>query len=129
MAIKRYSRQRELIYDVLLHSREHPTAEMVYKLLKPEHPSLSLGTVYRNLNQLVEEGTIASLPFSVERFDANTEPHAHFVCKACKSVYDIMAIDYDFSLDGEAGEKSGHTIDQHMLIFYGACKACSEEKN
>ena len=63
MAIKRYSRQRELIYDVLLHSREHPTAEMVYKLLKPEHPSLSLGTVYRNLNQLVEEGTIASLPF------------------------------------------------------------------
>lgn len=128
MAIKRYSRQRELIYDVLLHSREHPTAEMVYKALKPEHPSLSLGTVYRNLNQLVEEGTIASLPFPVERFDGNIEPHAHFVCKNCNSVYDIMAIDYDSSLDKEAGEKSGHSIDQHMLIFYGDCAACSEEK-
>lgn len=128
MAIKRYSRQRELIYDVLLHSREHPTAEMVYKTLKPEHPSLSLGTVYRNLNQLVEEGTIASLPFSVERFDANIEPHAHFVCKTCNCVYDIMSIDYDPSLDKEAGKKSGHSIDQHMLIFYGDCAVCSEEK-
>lgn len=128
MAIKRYSKQRELIYEVLLHSKEHPTAEMVYKTLKPEHSSLSLGTVYRNLNQLVEEGTISSLPFTVERFDANTEPHAHFSCDCCRGVFDIMGINYDASLDKEAGRQSGHSVDRHMLIFHGVCKNCSKEK-
>ena len=52
---KRYSRQRELIYEAVLGSDQHPTAEMVFQWLKPENPSLSLGTVYRNLNLLTEE--------------------------------------------------------------------------
>ena len=47
---KRYSRQRELIFEALKASHEHPTAEMMYQWLKPENPNLSLGTVYRNLN-------------------------------------------------------------------------------
>lgn len=42
---KRYSRQRELIYQALCQTDEHPTAEMVYRWLKPENPTLSLGTV------------------------------------------------------------------------------------
>ena len=52
MSGKRYSRQRELIYQCLLHTNQHPTAEMIYSWLKPENPNLSLGTVYRNLNLL-----------------------------------------------------------------------------
>ena len=55
---KRYSRQRELIYQALCQTDEHPTAEMVYRWLKPENPALSLGTVYRNLNLLADEGVI-----------------------------------------------------------------------
>ena len=53
---KRYSRQRELIYEALMHTDQHPTAEMIYQWLKPTNPNLSLGTVYRNLNLLVDEG-------------------------------------------------------------------------
>ena len=66
---KRYSRQRELIYQTLCRTDEHPTAEMVYRWLKPENPSLSLGTVYRNLNLLADEGVIRRMAFPVERYD------------------------------------------------------------
>ena len=55
MAGKRYSRQRELIYEAVKGSKEHPTAEMVFQWLKPENPGLSLGTVYRNLSLLSQE--------------------------------------------------------------------------
>ena len=58
MAGKRYSRQREMIYRAVVGSKEHPTAEMVYQWLKPANPNLSLGTVYRNLNLLAEEGIL-----------------------------------------------------------------------
>lgn len=65
MAIKRYSKQRELIYDAVMNTTEHPTAETIYIWLKPDNPALSLGTVYRNLNQLVEEGNVMRLPFQL----------------------------------------------------------------
>ena len=95
---KRYSRQRELIYEALRQTDEHPTAEMVYHWLKPENPNLSLGTVYRNLNLLADEGTIRRMAFPVERYDARTEPHPHFCCDRCGCVYDLE-MPYDPELD------------------------------
>ena len=55
---QRFSQQRERIYQTVLESRAHPTAEMVYQQLKPEMPRLSLGTVYRNLLFFQQNGTI-----------------------------------------------------------------------
>ena len=46
MAQRRYSKQRELIYEAVRDTSEHPTAETVYRWLKPDNPALSLGTVY-----------------------------------------------------------------------------------
>ena len=83
MAVKRYSRQRELIYQALCATEEHPTADMVYQWLKPENPNLSLATVYRNLNLLADEGIITRMPFPVERYDAETKPHPHLRCHKC----------------------------------------------
>ena len=128
MAIMRFSKQRELIYQVLCSTTEHPTAEMVYNWLKPENPALSLGTVYRNLNQLVEDGSVQRLPFPVERYDANTDPHTHFTCHVCGNVYDLAGISYDPSLDKQAELASGHKINQHELFFEGTCVHCAEQK-
>ena len=123
MAGKRYSRQRELIHHYLLESRAHPTAEMVYRALKPENPGLSLGTVYRNLNLLSEEGVIMRMPYSVERYDGNTIPHVHFRCRCCGAVYD-MAFDYDSDLEARAQRECPHEIDSHSLTFEGTCAEC-----
>ena len=128
MAIKRFSKQRELIYEAVRNTTEHPTAETVYSWLKPENPALSLGTVYRNLNQLVEEGSVQRLPFPIERYDANTAPHAHFLCRACGSVYDLTGMCYDSVLDRQAEKVSGHTVEQHELFFDGICANCSIKK-
>ena len=120
---KRYSRQRELIYQTLCGTDEHPTAEMVYRWLKPENPSLSLGTVYRNLNLLADEGVIRRMAFPVERYDARTAPHPHFCCDRCGGVYDLD-LPYDPELDRQALRASGFSVTEHELTFHGLCEGC-----
>lgn len=122
MAVKRYSKQRELIFRALRNSREHPTADMVYQMLKPENPSLSLGTVYRNLNLLAEEGIITRMPFPVERYDADTSPHPHFSCQVCGKVSDLE-LPYNTQLDEQAAQL-GHQVSGHSVLFTGTCAVC-----
>lgn len=126
MAGKRYSRQRELIYEAVKGSDAHPTAEMVYQWLKPENPGLSLGTVYRNLTLLAQEGMLRRMPFPVERYDACVEPHSHLRCEVCGRVMDLM-LDYDNRMDDLAAQvQPDARITRHDLIFYGLCPQCRE---
>lgn len=127
MKVMRYSRQREMIYECLSQTTEHPTAEMLYSWLKPDNPALSLGTVYRNLNLLAEEGLITRMPFPVERFDANTIPHPHFMCRVCGGVFDLE-LPYSRALDESAEAICGHRVDRHELLFYGTCAACNPKQ-
>ena len=124
----RYSHQRERIFRVVSERCDHPTANMVYEQLKLEMPRLSLGTVYRNLNQLADDGSLLRLPFPVERFDANTAPHPHFCCRKCGRVYDLEVLGYDPSLDKIVEKKSGHRIERHELLFTGVCLDCTEKQ-
>lgn len=124
MASKRYSRQRELIYQALCSSKEHPTAEMVYRMLKPDNPNLSLGTVYRNLNLLAAEGLIVRMSFPVERYDADVSPHPHFSCRKCGQVHDLD-LPYDHRLDRLAAQ-SGHEVSGHSILFTGLCVQCAQ---
>ena len=80
MKEQRYSQQRERIYQAVRDSREHPTAQMVYDAIRPELPKLSLGTVYRNLQQMASEGRLVQLDGPVARFDAVLETHTHLRC-------------------------------------------------
>lgn len=122
----RYSRQRELIYDTVRQSRAHPTAEAVYRALKPENPGLSLGTVYRNLHLLAEEGRLMRLPFPVERFDGDLSPHSHFCCDKCGRVSDVPTL-YDGDLDAAAA-RLGHRVSHHSICFYGICRDCAAQE-
>ena len=81
MALK-YSRQREAIKEFLMTRKDHPTADVVYMNVRQEFPNISLGTVYRNLTLLSDIGEIVRLRVGegVDHFDANTNPHYHFVC-------------------------------------------------
>lgn len=126
MQERRFSRQREQIYQTVCATAEHPTAEMVYEHLKPQMPRLSLGTVYRNLRQMAQEGRIMELPGPVARFDAVTQPHTHFRCVRCGAVSDLP-IAYDASLDAlTSGD--GRVVEYHSLCFFGLCPACAAEQ-
>ena len=120
---RKNSRKRQAILDALCATKEHPTAEMVYRWLKPENPALSLGTVYRNLNLLADEGVIRRMAFPVERYDAKTAPHPHFCCDQCGGVYDLE-LPYDPELDRQALLSSGHDVTGHELTFHGLCRKC-----
>ena len=122
---KRYSRQRELIYEALRQTEQHPTAEMIYQWLKPANPSLSLGTVYRNLNLLADEGAIRRMAFPVERYDAKTMPHPHFCCDQCGAV-SALHLPYDAELDRQALLASGHDVTGHEVVFHGICTKCKQ---
>lgn len=123
---KRYSRQRELIYQAVLGTDRHPTAEMVYQWLKPANPSLSLGTVYRNLSLLAEEGILIRMPFPVERYDACTTPHNHLRCEGCGRVIDLE-LPYDAALDAAVEASAPElTVRRHDVVFYGLCPKCRE---
>ena len=124
MGAQRRSRQRELIYQAVLASREHPTAQMVYDTLRPQMPRLSLGTVYRNLHQMAQEGRLVELAGPVARFDAILEPHDHFLCSECGRVVDSAA-SCDPALSVEA-VPVGWTVTGHHLLFAGICPACGK---
>lgn len=126
MQPQRYSLQREKIYAVVRESVEHPTAEMVFGWLKPEIPRLSLGTVYRNLHRMAEEGRLQELPGPIVRFDGDTAPHPHFTCLTCGAVSDAP-VSYDCGLD-TAACREGFQATRHALMFYGTCPRCGKSK-
>ena len=127
---QRFSQQRERIYQTVLESRAHPTAELVYQQLKPEMPRLSLGTVYRNLLFFQQNGTIQSVGVvnGQERFDAVTAPHSHFVCTSCGAVIDLHRIPMDPALTAAVREQYGFEVQRHELTFYGRCQKCMQKR-
>lgn len=124
--IRRFSRKREAIKNVLAGTKTHPDAEWVYMKLKPEFPDLSLATVYRNLCEMKREGEIQSVAFfgGRERFDAVAEKHSHFICDLCGKIQDFDIIDHDHSLDEYAQKNFEGIIDYHTVVFHGVCENC-----
>lgn len=128
MQNRRTSKKRQSIYDALCATTAHPSAEQIYAQLKPEIPDLSLGTVYRNLNVLIEDGliiTVGSVNGEV-RYDANTSNHSHFVCTKCGRVDDVFL---DLSIDSryaEVEEIIGGNVKGHSLNYFGLCSNCSK---
>lgn len=119
------SKQRDAILNFLATRYDHPTAETVYLNIKEEFPNISLGTVYRNLNLLSDIGEIQKISSGVgpDRFDANTNPHYHFLCKKCGSVSDLKLEGLDH-IDVLAGQNFDGKIEGHVTYFYGQCPCC-----
>lgn len=123
----RRSRQRELILQAVQGTDCHPSAEWVYSKLKSDHPKLSLGTVYRNLDQLAQSGQIVRMGANTAsiRFDGATHPHYHLLCSECGSLTDVD-IPYQVELD-EMIRNQVPTVMRHTLIFDGICDHCSAQ--
>lgn len=126
---RKHSRQRDAIIALLKTRKDHPTADMVYKEIRNTIPNISLGTVYRNLSLLSENGEILKLTCDgkVDRFDACNTPHYHFMCKKCGCVQDV-SIPYDEQLNQLTDSAFEGTITGHSLLFEGYCKDCSSSE-
>ena len=122
----RYSRQREMIYQYLLTSEEHPSAETVYNDLKPEMPELSLGTVYRNLKLLEELGKVRRVTSfqGTERYDACCGDHTHFLCQRCGMLHDVPTVSTE-ALRAAITLEDGYQLNKLDLTITGICPACA----
>ncbi len=122
----RYSKHRQQIYRFVCESREHPTAQMVYDALRREEPRLSLGTVYRNLNQLADAGQLKkiSLPDGSCRFDGTLSRHSHIICERCGRVEDV-SVDAGWLSDLVARE-TRFSLTSVDLVMRGVCGGCAD---
>jgi Fe2+ or Zn2+ uptake regulation protein len=126
----RQSRQRAVVLEVVLSTMDHPTADWVYRQARRRLPRISLGTVYRNLKRLAEEGAIREIHTGGHpaRFDGNTGRHYHIRCLGCGRVNDLP-MSVDTRLEEEAGRAMNYQILGHQVEIHGLCPLCQAGEN
>ena len=121
--------QRLAIIDVLIEQRNfHPGTSLIYKKAKKEKKSLSLSTTYATLNELSRHGIIKTLQFDKmeDRYDGNLEEHINLICERCKKI-----LDYNIPITVDPKrvvKKTGFSITDTRLEYYGLCRECREEE-
>lgn len=122
----RFTPQRQRVYDVLLHKRDHPTAEEVFIRAKKAMPEISHATVYNCLAALVECGLArqVQLERGATRYCPNMEEHCHYYCDACGEVFDVP-------LPADAPgmpRPKGFKIDHYDIAVHGVCAECAGKR-
>ena len=125
---KRFSTQKKLI-EQAVQELDHPTASEVYERIRQEYPKISLGTVYRNLNEMALTGQVARLSFSGEpdRYDCNAKEHFHMVCSECGEIFDAgdcIPQEVIRQMDEALLQAAGFEVKAHDLLFHGRCSSC-----
>ncbi len=121
----RNSKQRNIIREYLEGRTDHPCAEKLYNEIHEHYPSISLGTIYRNLMYLTDIGEIQSIDIGdgVTHFDPNPKPHVHFYCKKCHKISDIFIDDY-IRLNTFFAKYSNAHIEKCTVTLEGLCDQC-----
>ena len=123
------TQQRIEIYKALLSSKKHPSPEAIYRKLKGDFSTLSLATVYNNLDVLSRLGVVRKLnPLSDHaRYDGDLSSHTHFICLSCKSVEDIESEEIE-SIKIPDPPENGRKILGKTIQFVGICKKCQNNQ-
>ncbi|MCI7438672.1 MAG: transcriptional repressor [Coriobacteriaceae bacterium] len=121
--------QKALVLAAVRRLRNHATADEVYQDVRKGHPSISKGTVYRNLSDLDKEGEIRKRPFlgSIDRYDHIATDHYHAICDKCGRVFDVD-MDYPQGLEGSVRDGHGFRFTGHDIVFRGVCPECQERE-
>lgn len=120
--------QRALVLEAVNALRCHATADEVYAYISKEHPTISRGTVYRNLNRLAESGDIHKLeiPGEADRYDHICGKHYHIKCIVCKKIFDVD-MDYIDDLESNVKDRRGFDLFGYDLYFKGICPRCRSD--
>lgn len=120
----RCTAQKLAIAAVLSETHDHPCASVIYDRVRKSMPNISLATVYRNLEAMVAAGFIRAVSGAPEcRFDVNTMPHHHFLCRRCHTLRDVPATGAGVSLTYPE-YMDGCITTGSQLLFSGYCPAC-----
>ena len=113
----------------ILSNHAHPTIDELYKQIKTEYPSISLATVYKNLNTLINENLVVEVnsPNQKAKYDIYEHPHIHLVCSNCGNIQDINASDAQMTAyQTHLEQKIGNLIDRlNIVANISNCSKCS----
>lgn len=120
----RPTHQRIALYRYLATHPCHPTAETVFQALQPQLPSCSLMTVYNGLAALENAGLLQVITIDAahKRFDADVNPHGHFRCDCCGTVYDFPLP----AINMQSGALSGFVVEKTDFYCSGICRTCAK---
>jgi Fur family peroxide stress response transcriptional regulator len=122
----RFTPQRQQVYDVLLHKRDHPTAEEVFIRSKRAMPEISHATVYNCLDALVQCGLVrlVQLERGATRYCPNMEEHCHYYCDECGAVFDVA-----LAAEAAVGPRPrGFQVDHYEIAVHGFCAECAAKR-
>lgn len=121
------TKQRELIKNAIMESNTHPTADELFQEIRIKLPTISLATVYRNLNMLASGGVIRKIqmPDMPDRFDWRITVHDHLYCEKCGKVFDFTLPE---ALDEQIEQVSGMKVKQYSLVAIGICNDCMQHE-
>ncbi len=122
----RFTPQRQQVYDVILHKRDHPTAEEVFIRAKKQMPDISHATVYNCLDALVKCGLVrqVQLQRGATRFCPNMEEHCHYYCDACGKVFDVPL----HTVSTAMSRPEGFRVDHYDIAVHGRCASCAAKE-
>jgi Fe2+ or Zn2+ uptake regulation protein len=108
----------------LMHQSGHISIEDLFESIRRQFSSISLATLYKNINAMLETSLIKEVkaPEAKARYEIAKETHAHLVCTKCGEFKDIM-----FDLDAIAhnlADDNGYAINDTSLIVSGLCPSC-----
>jgi Fur family ferric uptake transcriptional regulator len=128
--LRRNTPQRRVVLEELCQMKSHPTAAELYAVVRRRLPRISLGTVYRNLEVLHEDGKISKLEFAgaESRFDGTIEQHDHLRCTKCDRIQDIFPSESAPHPDLPA-EMAGFLVTGHRLEYLGICPHCRNDQS
>ena len=118
--------QRFAVLDYLLDTPAHPTAEQIHTDLNHRFPRASRATIYNTLTVLCDDGLVHEIYIddAVARYDANIEPHHHFVCRVCSKLEDVPleAVGTLPRCDLQAG----YRVENYEIVMRGVCAKCGK---
>lgn len=125
--MERNTIQRALTLEAVRKLKNHPSVEEIYEEVAKEHPTISKGTVYRNLKQLSENGDLyeVDLPGGASHFDHNCYSHYHAHCLRCGKVIDVN-LPYMENLIDQIEDPQDFNFTGYDLVFKGFCKQCTQ---
>jgi Fur family peroxide stress response transcriptional regulator len=123
----RVTRQRAAIYAALAETTSHPSAEDLYRMVKPQQPMMSRNTVYYTLGVLRNAGLVreVNVGHDMARYDGNVSMHHHLICLGCGRILDVMDDDLN-RLRLSSGQARGFDVLGHRVEFHGYCASCQQ---
>jgi len=109
----------------LLYDKGHLTIDNLYVMLQDKFPSLSLATIYKNINKMINNNFLSevNIPNQKSVYELVKKEHSHIVCSKCNEIIDINLNISNIINDAE--NKTSYQIEQSSIIFNGICPKCN----